>query len=180
MGIHSLSLCLLAIGFLAHVSTASGSSSFKPNPTEEEIKSALPPGWTTGLDEQGVRVYWKIPQYNEDDGDQKASDEDQSPQRQYYLHPRVMKAQKLYNDRRVLRRRAARAARPRVCDKLYNPMKAQTSQMTGLKEWDPKELKSSFINPRKPGYHPNPSHQKPVGLRPRPEMRYRPDANTGP
>merc|ERR1711964_679372 len=152
MGIHSLSLCLLAIGFLAHVSTASGSSSFKPNPTEEEIKSALPPGWTTGLDEQGVRVYWK---------NQKASHEDQSPPRQYYLHPRVMKAQKLYNDRRVLRRRAARAARLRA-------QKISRRQ-------------AQIIKHQKPGYHPNPrKHVKPgVPLPPRPQMRYR-DANTGP
>merc|ERR1711964_109500 len=94
--------CLLAIGFLAHVSTASGSSSFKPNPTEEEIKSALPPGWTTGLDEQGVRVYWKTPQYDEDQDDQKASHEDQSPPRQYYLHPRVMRAQKLMRQAQII------------------------------------------------------------------------------
>merc|ERR1711964_661141 len=135
--------CLLAIGFLAHVSTWGGSSSFKPNPTEEEIKSALPPGWTTGLDEQGVRVYWKTPQ----------SHEDQSPQRQYYLHPRVMKAQKLYNDRRVLRRRAARAARLRA-QKLMR--------------------QAQIIKHQKPGYHPNPrKHVKPgVPLPPRPQMRY--------
>merc|ERR1711964_81875 len=129
---------------------------------------------TTKLDEQGVRMYCKNPQYDEE-CDQKASYEDQSPQCSY-IHPSLMKKNL---GRHELRWQAQM--------NLDNSQTRQSSGLEGLKK-----LKSSFMNaPPMPGFHPNPrnpGYQGKPGYHPNPSSYTRPprpqmkkqDANTAP